>query len=234
MQGKLLLIPNSLGSKDTDTYLPSGIRGAITALKYFIVENTRNARRYLKEIDSSVNIDEITFFELNKHTDPMEIEGFLKPVLDGNDTGILSEAGLPGIADPGAAVVKLAHQKRIKVVPFIGPSSLFLALMASGLNGQQFRFNGYLPVKSGERIHALRQLEQRVITENETQLFIETPYRNNSLLNDILTACNDQTLLTIAADLTAPTEMVKTAKIAVWKRERPELNKRPAVFLLGR
>lgn len=228
------MIPNSLGSKDPDSFLPLHVKNQIILLKYFIVENVRNARRYLKSLDPEINIDELTFFELNKHTDPLEIGTYLSPALEGNHVGVISEAGLPGIADPGAAIVKLAHEKNIEVVPFTGPSSLFLALMASGLNGQSFRFVGYLPVKSNDRMHALRQLEKRSMQENESQLFIETPYRNNALLKDILSVCSNGTLLTIAADISEETEMIRTRKIASWKTKQPDLHKRPAVFIIGK
>jgi 16S rRNA (cytidine1402-2'-O)-methyltransferase len=184
-------------------------------------------------VNREVDIDAITFFELNKHTDPAEIESFLKPVLDGNDIGILSEAGLPGIADPGAAVVRMAHQRKLNVVPFVGPSSIFLALMASGLNGQSFRFTGYLPIRTSERVQAIRNLEQRAHKEDETQIFIETPYRNNSLLDDLLSTCGNQTLLTIAADISTESEFIQTASIEGWKKKKPDLHKRPAVFLIG-
>lgn len=234
MPGKVYLIPNSLGSDNPESFLPAELIKIIPALKYYIVENIRNARRYLKSVDREVNIDAITFFELNKHTDPMQIESFLKPVQEGNDIGILSEAGLPGIADPGAAVVRIAHQRNMKVVPFVGPSSIFLALMASGLNGQSFRFVGYLPIRTAERVQAIRNLEQRAQKEDETQIFIETPYRNNSMLADLLLACGDQTFLTIAADISTGTEFIKTDTIRQWKKKKPDLNKRPAVFLLGK
>jgi len=234
MAGKLYLIPNSLGNSDPDTYLPSALKKTITGLRFLVVENTRNARRYLKTLDRDIIIDDITFFELNKHTDPSETESFLIPVINGHDTGILSEAGLPGIADPGATLVSLAHRKHLQVVPMTGPSSLFLALMASGLNGQSFRFNGYLPVHKNERVQSIRKLEKRVQETGETQIFIETPYRNNALLQDLCSSGQPGTLLTIAVDLTTETEMVQTMKIAEWKKKKPELHKRPAVFLIGK
>jgi len=233
MPGKVYLIPNSLGSENPDSFLPAELIRIIPGLNFYIVENIRNARRFLKLVNREVDIDAITFFELNKHTDPAEIESFLKPVLDGNDIGILSEAGLPGIADPGAAVVRMAHQRKLNVVPFVGPSSIFLALMASGLNGQSFRFTGYLPIRTSERVQAIRNLEQRAHKEDETQIFIETPYRNNSLLDDLLSTCGNQTLLTIAADISTESEFIQTASIEGWKKKKPDLHKRPAVFLIG-
>lgn len=228
------MIPNSLGNPDPDTFLPLNMKGLITGLSYFVVEKTRNARRYLKTIDKEMQINELTFFELNKHTDPKEIEGFLRPVQEGKDMGVISEAGLPGIADPGAALVNLAHEQEIDVVPLTGPSSIFMALMASGFNGQSFRFVGYLPVQRSERIQHIKNLEKIVEQKNETQIFIETPYRNNALLEDICSSCRKQTLLTVAVDITTKTEMIKTAAVSFWKKKKPDLHKRPAVFLLGK
>lgn len=227
-------MPNSLGNPDTGSFLPPNIKDHIVRLSYFVVEKTRNARRYLKTIDQGIQIDELTFFELNKHTNPKDIEGFLRPVMEGDDMGIISEAGLPGIADPGAALVKLAHEKEIVVVPLTGPSSIFMALMASGFNGQSFRFVGYLPVQRNERIQQIKYLEKTVEQKNETQIFIETPYRNNALLDDICSSCRKETLLTVAVDITTEKEMIKTATISYWKKEKPDLHKRPAVFLIGK
>lgn len=234
MSGTLYLIPNSLGNSDPAVFLPKEIIELIPSLKYFIVENIRNARRYLKSIDRSTDIDGITFFELNKHTESREIHTFLDPLLKGEDCGILSEAGLPGIADPGAVVVRMAHQKGLRVVPLTGPSSIFLALMASGQNGQTFRFLGYLPVKSNERSRELRKIESKAISENESQIFIETPYRNMQMFQDILSNCKPSTLLTVAVDLTTENESVITLPLAEWKKKKPELHKRPAVFILGK
>jgi 16S rRNA (cytidine1402-2'-O)-methyltransferase len=234
MPGKLYLIPNSLGSQNTDTFLPSDLKTLITDLKHLVVEDARNARRYLKNISKEVVIDDIHFFELNKHTDAAMVKSFLQPLLDGHDMGIISEAGLPGIADPGAVLVSLAHKRQITVVPLTGPSSLFLALMASGFNGQSFRFSGYLPIQRKERIDALKQLEKRATEQDETQLFIETPYRNNAMLDDICTACDGRTGLCIAADLTMESEMISTAAIREWRKKKPDLHKRPAVFIIGK
>lgn len=233
MAGNLYLVPNSLGSTDTDDFLPANFKPVITGLRYFVVENIRNARRYLKSIDQRIDIDAITFYELNKHTDAAVVPEFLQPAMEGNHLGMISEAGLPGVADPGASLVSLAHQKQIRVVPITGPSSMFLALMGSGFNGQQFRFSGYLPVQRNERIHAIRQLERLTEEKNETQIFMETPYRNNALIADLCSACKEQTMLCIAADLTMDTEMIRTAPVGWWKKKKPDLHKRPAVFLLG-
>lgn len=234
MAGNLYLVPNSLGSNDTDDFLPANFKPVITGLRFFVVENTRNARRYLKMIDPQIDIDAITFYELNKHTDATSVPGFLQPVIEGHHLGMISEAGLPGVADPGALLVSLAHQKQIRVIPITGPSSMFLALMGSGFNGQSFRFSGYLPVQKNERIHAIRQLERIAGEKNETQIFMETPYRNNALLADLCSVCKEQTMLCVAADLTMETEMIRTASVGWWKKKKPDLHKRPAVFLLGK
>ena len=233
MKGTLYLIPNSLGTDDPGIFLPPSVRNLIPELRYFIVENRRNARRYLKRVDRSIDIDRLTFFELNKHTSPREIPSFLRPLHEGHSIGMISEAGLPGVADPGAQVVRLAHEAFVPVKPLTGPSSLMLALMASGLNGQSFRFTGYLPVKRGERIKAIKELEQRARKQHETQIFIETPYRNEALLEDILASCHGATNLCIAVDLTLDGEMIKTQPIGKWKKKKPALHKRPAVFLIG-
>jgi len=234
MPGELYLIPNSLGNNDPLAFLPKAVIDLIPTLKFFIVENIRNARRYLKSIDKTIDIDSITFYELNKHTDSSEIHTFLNPLMKGENCGILSEAGVPGVADPGAEVVRLAHQKGIRVVPLIGPSSILMAMMASGQNGQSFRFLGYLPVKGNERSRELRNIESRAIKENESQIFIETPYRNNQMFQDIMNSCQPSTLLTVAVDLTTETESVITMPVSGWKKKKPELNKRPAVFIIGK
>lgn len=233
MSGTLYVLPGSLGHSDHRRFLPPEVAGLIPVFSFYIVENVRTARRYLKSIDRETDIDAITFFELNKHTTKEEIPGFLQPLLDGHDTGLLSEAGLPGIADPGADVVKLAHQKDIRVRPLTGPSSIFLALMASGMNGQSFRFAGYLPVQKNERIQLIRQLEKRAEKEGESQIFIETPYRNRTMLDDLLSGCSEDTMLTIGVDITMESEQIVTRTIRNWKKKKPELHKRPAVFILG-
>ena len=233
MKGTLYLIPNSLGTDDPGIFLPPSVRNLIPDVSHFIVENRRNARRYLKRVDRSIDIDRLTFFELNKHTPPREIPSFLHPLHEGHSVGMISEAGLPGVADPGAVVVRLAHEAFVPVKPLTGPSSLMLALMASGLNGQSFRFTGYLPVKRAERVKAVKELEQRAKKQDETQIFIETPYRNEALLEDILASCHGATNLCIAADLTLDGEMVKTQPIGEWRKKKPALHKRPAVFLIG-
>ncbi len=232
MSAALFLIPVTLGETTIDRVLPSYNREIIVGIKYFIVENERTARRFLKQTDSSIDIDELTFFVLNKHTPQEEIAGFLKPVGNGYSIGIISEAGCPAIADPGADVVALAQRQGIRVVPLVGPSSILLALMASGFNGQNFAFHGYLPIETDQRIKMLKSLEQQVYSKNQTQLFIETPYRNGKLVEDILKTCNSSSKLCIAADITCENEFIRTQTVGEWKRQVPDLSKRPCLFLL--
>lgn len=214
--------------------MPEANRAIIQKLDYFVAENARTARRFISALKLGRPIEELHFEELNEHTRPEEIEGLLKPLLEGHDMGMMSEAGLPGVADPGAELAAACHGKGIKVVPLVGPSSILLALMASGQCGQSFAFNGYLPVKGLEKIRAIRHFERRAITEGQSQLFIEAPYRNNQLLSDLLATCAPATRLTVAVDLTDPTEYIRTMSVAEWKKsERPELHKRPAIFVLG-
>ena len=233
MKGVLYLVPATLGSSDTRNTIPEGIGSIVSSLDVFIVENLRSARRYLKLLNRNVDIDTLTFYELNEHTSGDVIPSYLEPCLHGKDTGVISEAGVPAVADPGAAVVRLAHEKGIRVVPLTGPSSILLALMASGLNGQHFTFHGYLPVKKNERIRKIRELEDIAGRTGATQLFIEAPYRNDGLLEDLLATCNPSTLLCIAADLTLESELVLTLPIGQWKKRIPKLHKRPAIFLMG-
>lgn len=234
MAGVLYLIPNTLGNPVASKTIPAGVPELTRVIKVFIVENVRNARRYLKSLDRSIDIDQLLFHELNEHTTHEEIPGFLKAVIEGADAAIISEAGLPGVADPGAQVVAMAHQIGIRVVPLTGPSSILLSLMASGLNGQAFTFHGYLPVKHPDRVKKIREIEQAVKRSRETQIFIEAPYRNDGLISDIIDTCDVSTLLCIAADITMDSEFIRTKSIGEWKREtRPSFHKRPAVFLLG-
>jgi len=230
---KLYLVPNVLSEGDWRSVLPACIQQVVSEIKYFIVEDVRTARRFLKQVNKEIDIDTLTFFELNKFTQPTDLPAFLRPAEEGNDIAVISEAGCPGIADPGADVVKIAHQKGIKVVPLVGPSSILLALMASGLNGQNFAFNGYLPVKPTDRVKAVQMLERKAKTENQTQIFIETPYRNNQLVSDLIRFCQPATQLCIAADLTGENEYVVTKTIQQWKTRVPELHKIPVIFLIG-
>jgi 16S rRNA (cytidine1402-2'-O)-methyltransferase len=232
--GKLYLIPAPLGDGPIEAVIPAGSLSTLRAIRYFVVEELRTARRYISKASIGAPIDSLTFFELNEHTpEEQDISSFLQPALDGHAIGLLSEAGVPAVADPGSRLVLLAHKKNIEVVPLIGPSSLLLALMASGLNGQQFAFAGYLPVKQNERQQRLRTLEKRSAVEHQTQLFIETPYRNQALLADILTTCRPDTLVCVASNLTQPDAFIKTATVREWKDHKNiAIHKKPCVFLL--
>jgi len=232
MNGTVYMVPVTMGESSVENVIPSGVISNVVRLRYFIVENTRTARRFLRAVDKTFPIDDSVFFELNKHTKPDEIEHFMQPLYNGNNIGVMSEAGVPGVADPGALIVEYAHSKGIKVVPYVGPSSILMSLMASGLNGQNFAFNGYLPVKGGERVKSLKHLEKRSLTENQSQLFIETPYRNNALVDDIINACMPETRLCIAADISLDTEYIVTMPVRLWKKNKPDLNKRPAIFII--
>lgn len=233
MPGKLFLIPNLLDENAPSNYLPSYIGQAVRHVRYFMAENERSARRLLKLIDPQIPVQECVFFELSEHTADKEAQEFFKEHA-GEDIGIISEAGVPCVADPGAQAVLWAHEAGKDIVPLIGPSSVLLALMASGLNGQNFAFNGYLPKDKAERIKKLQQLEKRTETEGQTQIFMETPYRNEDLLEEIWTHCRPQTLLTIAAALTGPEEFIKTKLVKDWKGQRPPLHKKPVLFLIGK
>lgn len=228
----LYLIPNLLGETPVEQVLPAYNHEIIMGIRHFIVEDVRTARRFLKQVDRSIDIDQLTFYTLNKHTKPEEISGMLKPLEEGNPMGVISEAGCPAVADPGADVVAIAQRKGLQVVPLVGPSSIILAVMGSGFNGQSFAFNGYLPIEPEERIKTLKRLEQRAYTENQTQLFIETPYRNSKMMVDILKACRPQTHLCIAAGLTTKDEYIKTHTIKEWNGKLPALEKIPCIFLI--
>ena len=228
----LYLIPTTLGETALDTILPAQNDQIVISLKYFIVENIRTARRFLKKVNREINIDELTFFELNQHTSPEVISTFLKPMQEGQDMGVISEAGCPAVADPGADVVAIAQQRNYVVKPLVGPSSILLSLMASGFNGQSFTFHGYLPIQQSDRAKMLKKMEVQIYNNNQTQLFIETPYRNMKMLEDILTVCMPDTKLCIAVDITLETEFIKTKTVKEWKSQKPDLNKRPCIFLL--
>lgn len=230
----LYLIPITLGETSLSSVLPADNNQITKRLKYFIVENLRTARRFLKQVDQSINIDELTFFELNKHTDATAIGSYLRPLEAGFDVGIMSEAGCPGIADPGAEVVRLAHQKGWPIVPLVGPSSILLAMMASGMNGQNFAFNGYLPIAKKEKQQHLKMLERRMLQENQAQVFIEAPYRNLPLLDDLLAICAPSTNLCIACRITCSDEFIKTMTIAQWRKQKEiDIQKKPTIFILG-
>jgi 16S rRNA (cytidine1402-2'-O)-methyltransferase len=198
------------------------------------VEDVRTARRFLRKMDNQFPIDDCTFYTLNQHTSPNEISTYLNALINGNDMGLLSEAGCPAVADPGAAIVQIAQQKNIPVVPLVGPSSILLAQMASGFNGQNFAFNGYLPIDANERAKMIKKLESRSYAENQTQLFIETPYRNKKLFEDILKQCQSNTLLCIAVDITLNEEKIITKSVKEWKSKTPDLEKKPCIFAIYR
>lgn len=227
----LYLFPNVLSEGSINSVIPADILGKIREIKAFATENTKNTRRFLKSIDRSIDIDSIIFIELNEHSDYNTIKECAE-VLKVQDMGIISEAGCPGIADPGADLVAYAHTKGIKVVPFVGPSSILLALIASGCNGQCFAFNGYLPVKEPERGKALKEYERISKKDNRTQIFIETPYRNERFFAELLERLLPSTKLCVACNITAEDEYIKTLTVAEWRKtERPTLHKKPAIFL---
>lgn len=233
MIGKLYLLPSTIGSSDWESVIPLRVIEITRELKFFVVEDIRTARRYLSKIKVSNPINDLNFQVLNEHTRHEEIEELIQPILDGHDVGILSEAGMPVIADPGSKLVDLAHKKGIKVIPLTGPSSVFLTLVASGLNGQNFAFVGYLPVKPLERQQRIKQLEQISLKEKQTQIFIETPYRNIQVLQDLFRVCMPETYLTIGIELTTTEEIVLTKKIREWKKNLiPDINKKNAVFCI--
>ncbi len=232
-KGNLYLIPTPLGDTGFETGLPAYNLQIIKEIDTFIVEELRTARRFLRKAGYTRDFESVTFYLLNEHTPDNEASHMLEKALAGKAVGLLSEAGLPCVADPGNIIVRLAHRKGIRVIPLTGPSSIMLALMSSGLNGQNFVFHGYLPVKPDERIKALRELEHAAALGNQTQIFIETPYRNVAMLESIIKTCHPSMLLCIAADLTLETEWIRSMPVHEWKKENPQLHKRPAVFLLG-
>lgn len=215
--------------------LPKANLDVMNSLDYFIVENTRSARRFLSKAGVERRIEELEFVELNEHTtSAAEIEKMLKPVLAGRSAGVISEAGVPGVADPGADIVALAHRKGVRVVPLVGPSSILMSVMASGLNGQSFAFVGYIPVKDGERAKRIKELERRAKEENQAQLFIEAPYRNIKLFEALVKSLAPKLRLTIAADITSPAEYIKTLTVEEWRKQGvPDIAKRPTIFILG-
>jgi 16S rRNA (cytidine1402-2'-O)-methyltransferase len=225
------MIPVTLGDSDPDMSIPPGTREITLSLRLFAVEDVRTARRWLRHIDSDFPIDGTRFFPVGKHSDPAALEEFFKMVEGGADAGVMSEAGMPGLADPGNIVASEAHRRGIRVVPLTGPSSVMLALVASGLNGQSFAFNGYLPVDAPGRRKAIKELE-RLSAGGQTQIFMETPFRNGKMIEDILSVCQPSTTLCIAADITLPSEFIRTMTVAKWRRQVPVLDRRPAVYLI--
>lgn len=235
IQSALYLIPVEIGPGPSEMTIPAGNIGIVRQIRTFIVENLRTARRCLRHWDRSFPIDECTFFELNGHTPGQEISGFLDALRKGEPVGVMSEAGCPAVADPGAAVVAIAQHEGLKVIPLVGPSSILLSLMASGFNGQGFAFNGYLPVKDDEKARALKDLENRCSRLGQTQIFIETPYRNNKLIKFLASNLRHDTLLCVACDITDPEkESVVTLPASKWKNVKTDYDKRPAIFLIHR
>lgn len=232
--GTLYLIPTILAEDTADQVISPQVIETVRHLQYFIVENLRTARRYVKSICPELVIEQLVFVQIDKDAIPAQVQASLRPLLDdGRDAGIISEAGCPGVADPGAEVVNYAHQKNIKVVPFAGPSAILLSLMASGFSGQQFSFHGYLPIEKRDRLQALKALEKEMQQRNQTQIFMETPYRNNKLLEDLLQTLHPETRLCIAANITSPEhEFIKTKTIQQWNGKLPDIHKQPAVFLI--
>ena len=234
--GRLFLIPSTLGGDDPSKVIPAPVLDILKDLHSFVVEDTRSARRFLSSAGLKGHIGELEFRELNEHTRPEEVEPliglFSGPEGEPNDVGLISEAGLPAVADPGSALVALCHRRGIQVVPLVGPSSLMLALMASGLNGQSFAFQGYLPAKPEERRKAIRDLEKRSAQLGQTELFIETPYRNDSMMADLMSVLQPSTKLCVAANITLPDETILTKTVKEWRAASPTIGKRPCVFLL--
>ena len=232
-KGTLYMIPCPIGETPVWDVLPAANLAVMQSLDYFIVENVRTARRFLSKAGTGRPIDSLRFEELNEHTPPQDVERLVAPLLGGQNAGMISEAGVPGVADPGAEIAALCHRHGVRVVPLVGPSSILMALMASGLNGQSFAFNGYLPVKPPERAKAIRHFERRAQTERQSQIFIETPYRNIKLFEELLAVCQPQTMLTVAAGITEPDEFIRTAPVSLWRKAPlPDINKRPAIFIL--
>lgn len=232
MDTALYLIPVLLGDTPVDKVLPAYNKEIVVAIKHFIVEDVRSARRFLKKVDKEIDIDTLQFYPLNKHTSPTDIASYLKPLQEGHSMGVISEAGCPAVADPGADVVAIAQRKGLKVVPLVGPSSIIMAVMGSGFNGQSFAFHGYLPIDPSARVKRIKTLEQRVYNEDQTQIFIETPYRNNKMLEDILRTCSQHTKVCVAANITCEDEYIRTMTVKEWKGKQPDLTKIPCIFLI--
>jgi 16S rRNA (cytidine1402-2'-O)-methyltransferase len=230
--GKLYLIPTTLGESNPMDVLPQTVKRTIELIDFYIVENEKTARKFIKSICPEKVQADLLLSTLNKHTEVADHNKMIQPCLNGINIGLMSEAGCPGVADPGAAIVKIAHEKGIQVVPLVGPSSILLAMMGSGMNGQSFAFNGYLPIDKDNKKSALKSFEKLSFDKNQSQLFIETPYRNNKLLEDLLQTLQPNTHLCIAADITLPTEYIKTMKVSEWKKAKIDLHNRPTIFII--
>ncbi|GAA4885686.1 SAM-dependent methyltransferase [Flaviramulus aquimarinus] len=231
-KGNLVLIPTTLGDNDPLEVLPITVKNTIDNINIFIVENEKTARRFIKKISPQKSQPALQLFILNKYTEASDLPSFLEPCLNAANVGLLSEAGCPGVADPGADVVKIAHQKNIKVVPLVGPSSILMAIMSSGMNGQSFAFNGYLPIDKSERRLEIKRLERLSFEHNQSQLFIETPYRNNKMLEDLSLSLENNTDICVACDITLSTEFIKTQTANQWKKNMVDLHKRPTIFII--
>lgn len=232
MQAALYLIPVTLGDTEIDRVLPNHNRTIIAGISHYVVENIRSARRFLRRSNPDIVIDDLTFYTLDEHTRPEEIASFLAPLREGKPMGVISEAGCPAIADPGADLVAIAQRENLPVVPLVGPSSILMSLMASGFNGQSFAFNGYLPVEPVERTRKIKQLEQRAYSEDQTQIFIETPYRNHKMIEELVKTCRPTTRLCVACDISCENEEIHTRTMAQWKKAKYDIQKRPAIFLI--
>lgn len=230
--GVLYLVPTTLGENEPLEVLPISVKKVIEEVDRFIVENEKTARRFIKRISPRKPQDSLEIYKLDKYADKLEVRTYLDVCLQGHSIGLISEAGVPAIADPGAEIVKLAHEKGIKVVPLVGPSSIIMAMMSSGLNGQNFAFNGYLPIDSSERKRAVKSLERLSKDKNQSQIFIETPYRNEKMFTDLKQSLTPSTKLCIACNITMPDEYIKTYEIMEWKRRNPDLHKKPTIFIL--
>ena len=230
--GKLYLIPTTLGDNNPLDVLPISVKQSIDKIDTFIVENDKTARRFIKKISPKKSQPSLNMFHLNKFTDETDLPTFLTPCLNGIDVGLLSEAGCPGVADPGAEIVKLAHQKNIKVVPLVGPSSILMAIMSSGMNGQSFTFNGYIPIDKSDRKNEIKRLERLSFEQNQSQIFIETPYRNNKMLEDLSNVLENNTNVCVACDITLDSEFIKTQTANQWKKNKVDLHKRPTIFII--
>ncbi len=232
LKGKLYLIPTTLGEMNPHDVMPQTVKRAIDFIDFYIVENEKTARKFIKSINPEKIQANLKISTLNKHTEITEHNTMISPCLNGINIGLMSEAGCPGVADPGAAIVKMAHEKGIQVIPLVGPSSILLAMMSSGMNGQSFAFNGYLPIDKAEKKSTLKNFEKLSHDKNQSQIFIETPYRNNKLFEDIIQALQPNTDLCIATDITLPTEYIKTMRVADWKKTKVDLHNRPTIFII--
>ncbi len=233
-KGRLYLIPTRLGDDVPLEVLPISIKKILEQVNHYIVENEKPARRFIKKVSPSKSQQSLIISSVNKYTDASELPNYLNPCLNGESVGLLSDAGCPGIADPGAEIVRLAHEKGIRVTPLVGPSSIFLAMMSSGMNGQNFSFNGYLPIDKDERKSSIKQLEKISLERNQSQIFIETPYRNDKMLDDLKSILNPNTRLCVACDITLTSEYIATKTVNEWSKVNIELHKRPTIFIIQR